>query len=143
MGNDTEDANIHYRVLASGELNGDSLGKLISAEGPTGIAIKNPSKEAIATTYYTFTGYWTTDIEPTEDSIRYYVDGLENPDNKAINFNNLVPVDDMVFYPEFLASVRTYEVKFHDYDGNVIEAYDVPYGLTYKAAGGTLTNYFR
>ena len=142
MGNDTEDANIHYRVLASGELNGDSLGKLISAEGPTGIAIKNPSKEAIATTYYTFTGYWTTDIEPTEDSIRYYVDGLENPDSKAINFNNLVPVDDMVFYPEFLASVRTYEVKFHDYDGNVIEAYNVPYGLTYKEAGGTLTNYY-
>jgi hypothetical protein len=48
----------------------------------------------------------------------------------------------MVFYPEFLASVRTYEVKFHDYDGNVIETYDVPYGLTYKEAGGTLTNYY-
>lgn len=150
MGNDTEDAAVHYRVLGTGEIDGDSVGKLISTEGPTGVAIHTPGKEPIADTYYTFTGYWTTENNPdniNDDTMHYYVEGFEFAENAVApknvkSFNEVIPTENMIFYPKFDDNVRTYEVKFHDYDGNVVEDYDVPYGLTYKAAGGTLTNFY-
>ena len=142
MSNDTENAVVHYRVLGTGENDGDSIGILVSENGPTGIAIHNPSKEAITDKYYTFTGYWTTEINPDESTQRYYVDGLENPVEGAINFNNFVPTENMVFYPEFEANVRTYTIKFHNYEGAVVDSKEVPYGNTYVEAGGTMTNFY-
>lgn len=142
MGNDTEDAAIHYRVLGTGESDGESIGTLISENGPTGVAIHDPHKESITDTYYSFTGYWTTEMNPNEYTQRYYVNGLENPLEGAIDFNDFIPTQNMTFYPEFTSNVRTYEVKFHNYEGAVIESYDVPYGKTYKEAGGELTNFY-
>lgn len=150
MGNDTEDAAVHYRVLGTGETTGDSVGVLISANGPTGTAIHTPNKEPVADTYYVFTGYWTTESNPnniTDDTVHYYVDGFEFPEGAAtpknvINFNDFVPQSNMIFYPKFDSKVRTYTVKFHNYDGAVVESYDVPYGKTYKEAGGELTNFY-
>lgn len=142
MSNDTDKAVTHYRVLGAGEADGDPIGILISEDGPTGKALHDPNKEAITDTYYVFTGYWTTEKNPTSLTTRYYVEGLENPIEGAINFNDVVPTQNMVFYPEFTAHTRAYTVKFHDYYGNTVETFDVPYGMTYKAAGGTFTNYY-
>ena len=142
MSNDTADAAIHYRVLGSKEADGDKVGVLISEEGPTGATMGIPSKEPIADTVYTFTGYWTTERLPAASTQRYYVDGLENPIEGAINFNDLTPENNTIFYPEFASSTRSYEVKFHDYAGAVVETFNVPYGKTYKEAGGAMTNFY-
>lgn len=131
----------HYRVLGSGDTDGDSIGVLISAEGPTGVAITDPSRGDTSENTYSFTGYW-------KDKARnkYYVDGLENPVG-ATNFNEVIPTTDMTFYPEFLEDVKKHEIKFFDYDGNVIlqngkESFGVPYGMTYTQAGGPMTNFY-
>jgi hypothetical protein len=61
MTSNAETAEIHYRVLGSGEADGENIGKLISDEGPVGAEITDPNKEPTAKFTYTFTGYWTTD----------------------------------------------------------------------------------
>ena len=66
----------------------------------------------------------------------YYVDGLENPDASAKNFNNVIPTENMVFYPVFQEERKKHFIKFFDYDNNVIlqngeETFGVPYGETY------------
>ena len=139
---ETDASTTHYRVLGSGTADGVSIGVLISADGPTGTAITNPNKGNTSSNTYTFTGYW-------KDSAgnKYYVDGLENPVAGAKNFNTVIPTSDMTFYPEFLEEVRKHELKFYDYEGNVIlqngkETFGVPFGSTYKASGGPLTNFY-
>ena len=140
MAGDSVASAIHYRVLGSGD--GDvSIGTLISAKGPTGMAITDPSKGDTSQHTYTFTGYWICNNK------KYYVHGLENADTSAIDFNDIVPTSDMIFIPEFIQDVRKHEIKFYDYDGNVIlqngkETFGVPYGSTYRAANGPLTNYW-
>jgi hypothetical protein len=134
MNNDTEEATTHYRVLGSGETDGDSIGVLISENGPTGEAIKTPSKTSIVDTDYIFTGYWTTEREPNLNSTHYYIDGAEFPEDittptgTIINFNNVIPENDMVFYPKFEPKTRTYTVQFKFDLETLIESYDVPYG---------------
>lgn len=142
MGGEGESAAIHYRVLGSGNADGDSIGALISAEGPTGIAMTDPVKGNTSQNTYEFTGYWRDNA-----GNRYYKDGLVNADGSAINFNSVIPTTDMVFIPIFLEKVRKHEIKFFDYEGNVIlqngeETFGVPYGSTYTAAGGPMTNFY-
>lgn len=140
MAGDTEASAVHYRVLGSGD--GDvSIGTLISAEGPTGTAITDPSKGDTSEYTYTFTGYWL------HDNKKYYVNGLENIEEGAINFDSVNPTESMVFIPEFKKEIRKHEIKFHDYDGNVIlqngkETFGVPYGMTYTQAGGPMINFY-
>ena len=113
MAGDTEASAVHYRVLGSGD--GDvSIGTLISAEGPTGTAITDPSKGDTSEYTYTFTGYWL------HGDKKYYVNGLENIEEGAINFDSVKPTESMVFIPEFKKEIRKHEIKFYDYDGNVI-----------------------
>ena len=139
---ETDDSTTHYRVLGNGSVTGVSIGVLISADGPTGTAITDPNKGNTSEYTYSFTGYW-------EDASKnkYYVDGLENPEEGATNFNNVIPITDMVFYPVFEHELRKHELKFHDYEGNIIlqngqETFGVPYNTTYRAAGGPLTNFY-
>ena len=139
MGNNSENASIHYRVLGSGE---DSIGELISADGPTGVAIKAPNKESTIQTSYKFSGYWSTKINPGIDDILYYVDGLENPEAKAENFNGIFPTENMIFYPVFESLTRAYTLKFYDYNNKLIESKEVPYNMTYKDTDGELTNFY-
>lgn len=139
---DSNDSLTHYRVLGSGDADGASIGTLISAEGPTGEAIKDPSKGDTSEHIYTFTGYWKD-----SSGNKYYINGLENPEASAKNFDSVIPTTDMVFYPEFLEDVKKHEIKFFDYDGNVIlqngkESFGVPYGMTYTKAGGPMTNFY-
>jgi len=143
MGGEEASAAVHYRVLGSGDADGDSIGKLISTEGPTGIALTNPVKKDTSEYTYEFSGYW----KDKETGNLYYVDGLENPDDGATNFNDIVPVKNMVFVPIFIEEIRRHEIKFYDYDGNVIsqngqETFGVPYGSTYAEAGGPMTNFW-
>lgn len=144
MAGDTEASAVHYRVLGSGD--GDvSIGTLISAEGPTGAAITDPSKGDTSEYTYTFTGYWL------HGDKKYYVNGLENPEEGAINFDSVNPTESMVFIPEFKEEIRKHEIKFYDYDGKIIlqngkETFGVPYGSTYRGLDnpepGPLTNYY-
>lgn len=142
MASEDPNAAVFYRVLGSGEADGASIGTLISENGPTGIAITDPSKSDTSEFTYTFTGYWKDAANN-----RYYKNGLENPDASATNFNDIIPTASMVFYPIFLEATKEHEVKFYDYDGNIIlqdgqESFGVPYGSTYAAAGGPMTNYY-
>ena len=139
---ESDNATTHYRVLGSGEADDVSIGFLISADGPTGAAITDPSKSDTSEHTYEFTGYWKD-----ASGNKYYVDGLENPIPTAKNFNSVFPTSDMIFYPEFIEETKKHEIKFFDYDGNVIlqngkETFGVPYGSTYKAAGGPLGNFY-
>lgn len=140
MGSKDTNAATFYRVLGrSGQSN---IGYLISAEGPTGMAITDPSKSDTSEFTYTFTGYW----KDASDNM-YYVDGLENPDASAKNFNNVIPTENMVFYPVFREERKKHSIKFFDYDNNVIlqngeETFGVPYGETYVQAGGPMTNFY-
>lgn len=140
--NESANAAIHYRVLGSGKADGASIGTLISTNGPTGIAMIAPSKSDTSKNTYTFTGYWIDTL-----GNKYYVDGLENADATAKNFNNVIPTTNMTFYPEFIEEVKKHELKFFDYNGNVIlqngkETFGVPYGSTYREANGPLTNFY-
>lgn len=140
MGSEDANAATFYRVLGrSGQSN---IGHLISAEGPTGVAITDPSKSDTSEFTYTFTGYW----KDADDNM-YYVDGLENPDVSAKNFNTVIPTANMVFYPVFKEEKKRHAIKFFDYDNNVIlqngeETFGVPYGETYIQAGGPMTNFY-
>ena len=139
---ESDDSTTHYRVLGSGATDGKTIGELISADGPTGIAITDPNKGNTSSNTYTFTGYWKD-----KAGLKYYVNGLENPEDGAKNFNNIIPTIDMTFYPEFREEVRKHELKFYDYEGNVIlqngkETFGVPYGSTYREANGPLTNFY-
>lgn len=142
MGSEDANAATFYRVLGrSGQSN---IGHLISAEGPTGVAIANPSKSDTSEFTYTFTGYWKDSLD--ENANKYYVDGLENPVG-ATNFNTVIPTSNMVFYPIFQEEKKKHAIKFFDYDGNVIlqngeETFGVPYGEKYRAAGGPMTNFY-
>jgi hypothetical protein len=139
MSNDTADSSVHYRVLGSGEVTGSSIEVLISAEGPTGIAMADPSKKDTSEFTYDFSGYWKN----VANNKLYYRDGLENPGGDAISFTAIIPTIDMVFVPVFIEEIRKHEVKFHDYSGNVIETAYIPYGSTYAAyEEGKMTNFY-
>lgn len=139
---DEQSGQTHYRVLGSGlgaAAGGESIAKLISADGPLGEAMTTPMRQSTADEVFTFTGRWYT--KDADGNKTYYCG--ENDEK----FEDLYPETSMTFYPEFTNSVRTYEVKFLDYDGNVIpqngnDVFMVPYGFTYKAAGGPMVNFY-
>lgn len=139
MGSEGENAEVFYRVL--GKKGVSNIGELISDNGPTGVAIKNPTLSDTDRFTYKFTGYWKSGDK------KYYVNGLENPESGTSNFSALTAETDMVFYPIFKEDAKRHAIKFHDYEGNVIlqngeETFGVPYGSTYAAAGGPMTNYY-
>ena len=142
MAGPEESADLFYRVL--GKKDSSKIGFLISADGPTGAAIKTPLKGDSSEWTYTFSGYWIDKNNPTN---KYYIDGLEYPEEGAKNFNDVVATTNMIFYPEFIEEIKKYPVKFFDYDGNVIlqygeEALGVPYGMTYTEIGGPIVNFY-
>ena len=108
----------HYRVLGSGAADGATIAHLISAKGPTGIAMQVPSREPTQQNVYTFTGYWID-----QDGKKYYnVDDLngKEPEAGAISFTIAIPTKNLTFYPEYIDAPRTYPVKFYDWDSKII-----------------------
>lgn len=116
----SETAEIHYRVLGSGNSDGDSVATLISANGPLGVAMTVPNKEPSISHTYTFTKYW---IDKNTD-VKYYVPNSftedETIESNAISFANLIPITDMEFFPEYIQEDRVYTVKFIDWENNII-----------------------
>lgn len=141
----------YYRVLGSGDTTGDdahSIGHLISANGPLGIAMGTPHKESSTSHNYRFTGYWIH--EKNNVQTKYYnpTDFEEGAtiDPSATSFNDIIPEEDMEFYPEYVTTNRQYKVRFCDWAGNVIlqdgkEEWLVDYNTTYVAANGPMTNF--
>lgn len=143
--------NLHYRVLSPGQ-NGPSIAELISSNGPTGIAIKTPTKEDTVSKTYTFTGYW---IERSTGN-KYYnpvdfdIDYIH--EENVTSFADVYPTNDMNFYPEYEEKTKEYAVKFYDWNGNIIkqekiedgetvlvDQWMVPYGERYD---GPIKNYY-
>lgn len=126
-----DNATTHYRVLNDGTMDVQTS---ISALGPTGIAMEDPETSSNLQETYTFTGYWTD-----QDNKKYYRDGLEDPIAGAINFSGFIPTKSYTFTPVYNISVTVHEVKVYDYDKNVIETVNVPYGSVYN---GSMVNYW-
>ena len=143
MAGPEENADLFYRVL--GKKNQSKIGFLISADGPTGIAIDTPAKSDTSEWTYTFTGYW---IDANDHESRYYVHGLENPVDGAQDFDEVTVAADMTFYPEFKEEKKKHQVKFFDYEGNVIsqngeDSFGVYYGQTYASMpNAPMTNFY-
>lgn len=141
----------YYRVLGSGDETGDdahSIGHLISQDGPLGFAMGTPHKESTSAHNYAFTGYWIHEKDNVQT--RYYKpsDFAEDApiDPSAISFDDIIPTENMEFYPEYVTSNRQYKVRFCDWAGNVIlqdgkEEWLVDYGTTYKDADGPMANF--
>ena len=140
---------VHYRVLGSGRADGDNVAKLVSAEGPTGIAMKTPSKEPTESQTFTYTGYW---IDANTNQKYYLSTDLEEDaiiEDGAISFADLIPETNMTFYPEYVIATRQYTVRFKDWngqdipqeleDGTTITAWPINYGEAYN---GPINNYY-
>jgi hypothetical protein len=117
MTGNEEGSVVHYRVLGSGEADGATIGELISANGPLGVAMTTPMRQPTTSETYTFTGYWID-----QNGARYYQPEIvTEPAEGEHNFNSFVPTSSLTLYPEFITDVRGYEVVFKDYDGNIIQ----------------------
>ena len=114
----------HYEVYSNGD---KEIGWLISAAGPTGMAMTKPTRGSSLEYSYEFTGHWIC------DGVRYYEADAAEPTGIALN--TFKPTSDMVFMAEFKAIDRYYEVKF--YNGTEVilqdgkESWPVRYGRTY------------
>ena len=151
MTSNAETAEIHYRVLGNGESNGESIGKLISSEGPIEVEITDPNKEPTARFTYAFTGYWTTDKDSSiiphgqtysNNVTYYYKDGLLGAMDNAVNFSSIIPIQNYVFYPVYQETLRKHTVTFYDLEKNIIKTVDVPYGETCASQDSTITNFY-
>ena len=122
------DNNIHYEVWGDGS---KSVGELVSASGPTGVAMSVPNKGSTAQYEYTFTGYWL-------NGDKKYHNNIENPEINSINLNDVDPTEDMEFVAEFTEKIRKYDVKFYS-NNAVVASYEIEYGQKYE---GETTNYY-
>ncbi len=114
---------IHYRVLGSGESDGQNIAQLISNEGPLKQAITVPSKEDTTEETFKFRGYW---VDKNNTDVKYYDpatydEKLYGPiDENAISFTSLIPVVSMEFYPDYDIKTRQYLVRFYDWNAELI-----------------------
>ena len=117
----------HYRVLGKGVADSATLAHLVSANGPTQIAMKTPSKEPTASETFEFTGYWIDKATGT----KYYMDKDFPADTihpaSAVDMNEFVPLTSMTFYPEWITAPRKYPVRFYDWEGKIIPQKVVTY----------------
>jgi hypothetical protein len=155
---------VHYKVLSNGKT---AIKNLISAEGPNGVAMTDPTKAPTPATNYTFNHFWYD-----KDSKKYYYESRyfnswseansafsSRYGNKDLptylpntyltgSLEELTPIknnaasaeDDYTFYyiPMFDADSRTYTVTFYDGATKVGTEY-VPYDTVYN---GSIRNYW-
>ena len=155
---------VHYKVLSDGKT---TIKNLISADGPNGVAMTDPTKAPTPATNYTFNHFWYD-----KDSKKYYYESRyfnswseansafsSRYGNKDLptylpntyltgSLEDITPVknnaasaeDDYTFYyiPMFDADSRTYTVTFYDGSNKVGTEY-VPYDTVYN---GSIRNYW-
>lgn len=115
MTDDSDEAIVHYEVKAPNDKS-KTLGELTAETGPTGAAIRTPSKASSQAHDYLFTGYWID-----QDGKYYYTASVESPKEGSIEFASYKPEKDLTFHPDYEVTDRYYSVKFYDWDGNVIK----------------------
>lgn len=86
-----------------------SVETLISANGPTGIAIKDPTKADSNTHTFTFANHW---IDVESNKTYYNEKAAANPIEGAESLSSLFPRKDMEFIPVFTPIERFYNVRF-------------------------------
>ena len=140
----TDNSNVHYRVLGSGDYDGMPISTLISNDGPLGQAITTPNKESTVSHTYNFTGYW---IDKNTNK-KYYIPGTFKEDDvidsSAISFEDIIPLNDMEFYPEYDELDRMYSVKFLDWNNDpVLQNGETTYWVKYNTKyNGPITNFY-
>lgn len=128
-----ENAENHYQVKAQPG-GTQSIGTLISEDGPTGVAMTAPNDIITASNVYKFTGFW---IDASDPSKKYTIDQLKGE----------IPSSDLTFYPDYKETIREFSVRFYDgasiikqWDGESwVDDWKVPYNQVYD---GPLTNYY-
>ncbi len=131
MTSNEDDAIIHYQVKTSSDQN-LTLKELTSANGPTGEDMRVPSRASTQSHDYQFTGYWID-----QNGVFYKTDKATVNKPNAEDFNTFSDyTSNMTFYPEYEQTDRYYEVKFYDYDGNIVlqngeETWSVKYDEVY------------
>lgn len=151
-----DETTVHYKVLSDGN---STIELLISAAGPNGIAMVEPTKAPTASTAYTFNHFWKE-----KDSGRYYYENkyysswseanskfreifgngvslTGTLETQKPNQNTASGAEDLyTFYyiPQFNAAKRTYPITF--YDGMTkIDTIEVEYDTVYN---GYIKNYW-
>lgn len=137
LSDDADNAIVYYTVKGSGDADGDNVGTLISANGPTGTALINPSKTETQAYTYEFTGYWNG-----SDGVKYYNADVEYPETGTKSLVDLVPTTSITFTPVFNTIEREYFVRFYSGTDIVLqdseEMWFVKYNNIYD---GPLTNF--
>ena len=101
--NDENKQDIIYEVKTNGAY---TLDYLTSVEGPLGVAIDTPSKEASVDKVYIWNGNWIDE------------DGNINTNEEVMS---LTPSEDKDFIAQYNSETRTYTISLRDWDGSEIE----------------------
>ena len=105
----TADSLPYYEVLTDGSYN---LTQLTSADGPAGKALGDPVKLPTNTNTYSFGNSWFNQY------------GTPIPTS---SFKYTIPTEDTDYTPYFIENVRTYKIKFYDWDGQEYKTVDYTY----------------
>lgn len=143
---------VHYQVFGE---TGNSLGKLISSDGPNGKPLTDPVKPDTEAKTYEFNGLWT---EGTTTNPIYFDDAKMDYSTAYELVQKIYPGEyksltrlrqmtlttgkyDYVFYPMFNEADRTYKVLFYDGNTKVGET-EVKYGEKYNIQESEIKNYY-
>lgn len=137
-----QDGEIEYQVLTDGNY---TLNELVYNSSVTGTTLtKNPTKNPTDAETFKFTNYW---IDANTGNKYYYE---ETSEAGVMDFDDIRPTSDMIFYPEFEPQKRYYSVTFRDINNNKIsqgtmangsEIYDFQVGYGEKYTGPILNYY--
>lgn len=94
-----------------------TMAELVSASGPGGKDLTNPTKASTDTNSFEFAGCWICD-------------GDEIP---VETFSSFTPSTSMDLYPKYNVVERKYNVKFYDWDSSIAVDDEVPYGTSLAA----------
>ena len=97
---DSETNTVHYTVKGDKQ---KTIGWLISAEGPTKVAMIEPNKPSTNEYTYTFSGSWTNETGELYSSI-----------------DSIVLTEDMSFYPVYNSEKKVYTIEYYNYDNSKI-----------------------
>lgn len=138
-----ENSDIHYKVLASGDADGLTIGQLTNIIlddagnklGPTNAILAQPTKVPTQALRYEFSGYWKDEL-----GNRYYDNSIadENAGEGTNSLMNLIPEKDYIFTPIFNALPQIYTVYFI-VDDEEVGRKEVQYNTVYN---GDIKNYW-
>lgn len=132
----TSDARVHYEVRTNGADSGNlTIGFLTSNEGPNKKAMTVPEKASTPSIKYTFKNIWihkaSNGVETRYRNANYQPsDDLDESNLPLIE--DIVPMQDMNFYPEYFETSIIYNVFLTDPDDIVRTTLDGNYSANIK-----------